>query len=106
MSNLYMNIPFYMNIPQAEGLTLACKLGIRRIPGQKKPKSYAHLQPQLKKKLFPSQWKKKYLQIHGMVMDTAMAVDFANSFLYAKKITDYLEAKYKRFCEAFEEKEH
>ena len=49
---------------------------------------------------------KKYLQIHGMVMDTAMAVDFANSFLYAKKITDYLEAKYKRFCEAFEEKEH
>ena len=41
-----------------------------------------------------------------MVMDTAMAVDFANSFLYAKKITDYLEEKYKRFCEAFEEKEH
>ena len=41
-----------------------------------------------------------------MVMDTEMAVDFANSFLYGKKITDYLEAKYKRFCEAFEEKEH
>ena len=49
---------------------------------------------------------KKCLQIHGMVMDTEMAVDFANSFLCGKKITDYLEAKYKRFCEAFEEKEH
>ena len=49
---------------------------------------------------------KKYLQIHGMVMDTEMAVAFADIFLYGKKITAYLEAKYKRFCQAFEEREH
>ena len=39
-------------------------------------------------------------------MDTEMAVAFANIFLYGKKITDYLEANYKRFCQAFEEREH
>ena len=49
---------------------------------------------------------KKYLQIHGMVMDTEMAVAFANIFLYGKKITDYPEAKYKRFFQAFEEREN
>ena len=40
---------------------------------------------------------KKYLQIHGMVMDTEMAAAFANVFLYGKKITDYLEANTKGF---------
>ena len=58
------------------------------------------------KRIISNSMAKKYLQIHGMVMDTEMAVAFAHIFLYGKKITDYLEAKYKKFCRAFEEREH